>query len=136
MNRILLDTHVFIWYVNGDQISKKIQKMIDEAVQENRVYLAAISLWEISMLEAKQRIIMEMPCLEWINRAIRELHLQVLPITPAIAVESCHLPENFHGDPADRLIVATARVEGMTLLTRDSAILDMAKNKLLSAAKA
>ncbi len=72
MNKILLDTHVFIWYVNGDELNKRTVKFIDTAVQANCIYLAAISLWEISMLAAKQRIILEMPCLDWINRATRE----------------------------------------------------------------
>ncbi len=135
MNEILLDTHTFIWYVNGNEISKKARATIDSAIQAHCIYLAAISLWEVSMLEAKQRIVLEMPCLEWMNRAIRELHLQILPITPSIALESCHLPGNFHGDPADRLIVGTARSEGMTLVTRDSNILEFSKAKFLSTIK-
>jgi PIN domain nuclease of toxin-antitoxin system len=136
MNEILLDTHVLIWYVNGNEINKRTRKIIDSAVETNSIYLAAISLWEISMLEAKKRIILEMPCLEWINRSIRELHLQIAPITPSIAVESCHLSASFHGDPADRLIVGTARVEGMSLVTRDATILDFSKTKRLSVIKA
>lgn len=136
MNKILLDTHVLIWYVNGNEINKKTQKIIDSAIQNHSIYLAAISLWEISMLSAKQRIILEMPCLEWINRASDELQLQIAPITPSIAVESCNLPKNFHGDPADRLIVATARTEGMSLITSDSNILQFGKTKLLSVIKA
>ncbi len=136
MNDILLDTHVFIWYVNGSEINLRTRKKIDSAIQTNSIYLAAISLWEVGMLVAKQRIILEMPCLEWINRAIDELHLQILPITPTIAVESCTLPKKFHGDPADRLIVGTARARGMTLMTRDMNILNFSKSKLLSVIKA
>ena len=134
MSGILLDTHVFIWYVNGNnEINKRLQNVIDSAIQSNSIYLAAISLWEISMLDVKQRIILEMPCLEWISRAIKELHIQILPITPTIAVESANLPGAFHGDTADRLIVATARAEGLALATRDKNILDYGKSKLLSA---
>jgi PIN domain nuclease of toxin-antitoxin system len=136
MNKILLDTHTLIWYVGGNEINRQARKMIDTAIQENRIYLAAISLWEINMLLMKQRIILEMPGFEWVNRAIRELHLQIAPLTPAIAVESCNLPESFHGDPADRMIVGTARVEGMTLVTRDANILAYGKTRLLSVIKA
>ncbi len=136
MNEILLDTHVLIWYVNGNEIKKSTRKIMDSAIETHTIYLAAISLWEMSMLVAKKRIILEMPCLEWINRVIRELHLQIAHITPNIAVESCNLPENFHGDPADRLIVGTARAEGMSLVTRDSVILEFGKTKLLSVIKA
>jgi PIN domain nuclease of toxin-antitoxin system len=133
VNKILLDTHVFIWYVNGnDELSKRMQSIIDSAIQSNTLYLAAISLWEVSMLDAKKRIVLEMPCLEWINRAIKEIHLQVLSVTPTIAVESCNLPGDFHGDPADRLIVATARAEGLSLLTCDTNIVTYGKKKLLS----
>ena len=137
MTTLLLDTHVFIWYVNGnEELHKRTRNLIDAATHANGLYLAAISLWEISMLDLKQRIILEMPCLEWINRAVKALHLQIVPITPSIAVESCNLPGNFHGDPADRLIIGTARAEGLTLATRDATILDYAKTKLLSAVKA
>ncbi len=136
MNEILLDTHVFIWYVNGDEINKRTRKIIDSAIQTNCIYLAGISLWEVSMLAVKQRVILSMPCLEWMNRASHELRLQILPITPTIATESCNLPGNFHGDPADRLIISTARTHGMTLVTRDSAILDFGKTKVLSVIKA
>lgn len=135
MNEILLDTHVLIWYANGNELNKRTQKIIDSAIQAHTIYLAAISLWEISMLVVKKRIILAMPCLEWTNRVIRELHLQILPITPNIAVDSCDLPGNFHGDPADRLIVGTARTHGMTLLTRDSTILNFGKSKFLSIMK-
>lgn len=87
------------------------------------------------MLEIKKRIILEMPCLEWINRAIKETRIQVVSLTPAIAVESCNLPNDFHGDPADRIIVATARIEGLTVATRDTHILNYGKDKLLSVIK-
>ncbi|HSW69702.1 MAG TPA: type II toxin-antitoxin system VapC family toxin [Gammaproteobacteria bacterium] len=136
MNEVLLDTHVFVWYVNGNEINRRTQKIIDSAIQAGCIYLADISLWEISMLVLKQRIILAMPCMEWINRGIEQLRLQILPITPNIAVESCNLPGNFHGDPADRLIVATARAHGMVLATRDSTILEFGKTKVLSVVKA
>lgn len=136
MNDIILDTHVFIWYVNGsEELSKASQKHIDNAIQSNTLYLAAISLWEISMLDAKKRIVLEMPCLEWIQQAIRATQTQVLELTPTIAVESSRLPGEFHGDPADRLIVASARSKAFTLATRDTNIVAYGKKKLLSVLK-
>lgn len=137
MNPILLDTHIFIWFVSGNEIiNKQARKNIENAAQSNQLFLADISLWEISMLVEKQRIILEMPYLDWMNRAIDALQLQIKMITPNIAIESSQLA-NFHGDPADRLIVATARVEGFTLVTRDSTILNFSKKtKLLSIMKA
>lgn len=137
MSKFLLDTHVFIWHINGDEeLAKSTRKLIDIAAQNNTLYMAAISLWEISMLSLKKRIILGMPCLEWINKSLIATRTQVLPLTPAIAVESCHLPGTFHEDPADRLIVSTTRIEGLTVLTRDSKILTYSRSKYVSALKA
>ncbi len=137
MNPLLLDTHVWIWYVNGsDELKKPIRNTITEALHNSHVYLAAITLWEISMLVKRQRIILDMPVLEWMNKSIDITRINVAPLTPAIAAESCQLPGEFHGDPADQLIVATARVEGLTLVTRDKLIMAYSSHKYLSALKA
>jgi len=137
MDAILLDTHIFIWYVNGDEtLTKASRKIIDQAIQNNALYLSAISLWEISMLDRKGRIVLEAPCLEWINKSLALTHAQIAPLTPSITVESCYLPGAFHEDPADRLIVSTARVEGLTLLTRDERILAYGQEKHVGTLKA
>jgi PIN domain nuclease of toxin-antitoxin system len=134
MNSILLDTHVLVWYVNGsEELSKPLQKLITQALEQGQAYVAAISLWEIAMLDKKQRIILTIPCLEWIKKSLEITGLGVVPLTPSIAVESCQLPGTFHGDPADRMITATARVEGLTLLTRDKHILTYSRSKYISA---
>jgi PIN domain nuclease of toxin-antitoxin system len=134
MSSILLDTHVWIWFVNGNkEITKPIQKKISDAIQQNTLYISAISLWEINTLESKNRITLDMPCLEWINKSMDLINLQILPLTPAIAVDSCSLPGTFHEDAADRIITATARVEGLTLYTRDSKILEYSRKKYVSA---
>lgn len=137
MTSLLLDTHVWIWYLNGSSdLKKSLQKNITNGLYNHEVFLAAISLWEICMLEKKQRIILEMPCLEWINRFIDLTHIHIIPISPAIAAESCYLPGKFHDDPADRLITATARVEGLALVTRDARILSYGQDKHISTIKA
>lgn len=136
MSGLLLDTHAFIWYINGsEEIGKSARKAITSALHSNQAYLAAISLWEIGMLDKKQRIILEMPALEWINKSIEMTHIRVLPITPAVAIESCNLPGKFHDDPADRLIVATARIEALTLISRDKQIHAYSQQKYVSALK-
>ena len=134
---ILLDTHVWVWYINGsEELNKSIRKTITSALYHNELAFSAISIWEICMLNKKQRIILEMPCLEWINKFIDLTRIRILPITPSISVESCDLPGSFHSDPADCLIVATARVEGLTLITRDKRILNYGKHKYISVVKA
>lgn len=126
----LLDTHIWLWYVNGnEELKKATRTTISTALYNNAAYLAAISLWEISMLEQKRRIVLGMSCLEWINKSIELTHVRVVPLTPAIATESCHLPGKFHEDPADRMIAATARIEGLTLITCDEKILAYGRSK-------
>ncbi len=136
MTALLLDTHVWIWYINGnDELNKKSHKTITSAIYNNSVYLAAISLWEMCILEKKQRIVLEMPCLEWINKSLELTHIRLLSLTPAIATESCYLPGHFHTDSADCMIVATARVERLTLVTRDTRILAYGQSKYISTMK-
>lgn len=133
MKQLLLDTHVWIWFSNGNEdLSKPTRKLINQA---DKLFIAAISLWELSMLEAKNRIVLEMPCVEWINQSLALANIQVLPLTTPIAVDSCHLPGNFHDDPADRLIVASARVANLKLMTRDQRILSYSKQKHVSCVK-
>jgi len=137
VNTVLLDTHSWIWYASGNPtLNKTAKKIITTALQHHTAYLAAISFWEMAMLDKKQRIILEMPCLEWLNKSIELTHLRILPLTPSIAAESCSLPGQFHGDPADCMIVATARVEGLALVTRDTKMLRYADSKYISVIKA
>ena len=137
MNAISLDTYSWVWYISGNlTLNKTTRKIITSALQQHTAHLAAISLWEIAMLEKKQRIILEMPFLEWIHKSLEVTSIRILPLTPSIAMESCSLPGQFHGDPADCMIVATARVEGLSLITRDAKILSYARNKYLSVIKA
>lgn len=132
MSGFLLDTHVWLWYASGIELTKSIQKTITDALQNRNAYLAAISLWEVCMLDKKQRITLDMPVLEWINKFIDVSFIQIIPLTSAIARESCFLPGEFHEDPADRMIVATARIEQLTLITRDARILTYNKHHLVS----
>ncbi|MCD6055664.1 MAG: hypothetical protein K0R12_626 [Gammaproteobacteria bacterium] len=129
---LLLDTHVLIWLMNGnDNISKKSQKLIEYARQNGNIFISAISVWEIGMLEQKKRIILNKPCLEWIKEAL-SFGIRLSALTPEIALESCQLPGYTAGDPADRIIIATARVESLTLLTCDEHILAYGSQKWVS----
>jgi len=120
--KLLLDTHIWYWFVIGDKtLSNKNIELINTAATEDALYLSSISIWEIAMLESKERIHFKLPILQWIEESLKAIPLQLVPLHPAISVESCYLKE-FHGDPADRMIVATARVENLTLMTRDKKI--------------
>jgi len=122
---LVLDTHVWIWTINGDQtIKTSVRQKIQSALKRSRVLVSAISVWEVGMLWNKDRIQLQEPLLNWVRTALDKSGFSLAPLTDAIAVESVLLPGQFHNDPADRTIVATARLEKALLLTRDSRIIE------------
>ena len=125
---ILLDTHYWIWLQLGaEQFSGKIRKAIEQAVSAGNLLLSVISVWELGMLEAKQRIQLHAPCEQWVSEALATPGLTLAPLTPEIALDSSRLPTPFHGDPADRIIMATARRMSARLLTRDQKLIEYAR---------
>ena len=134
---ILLDTHTWLWLINGDTtLLPKTQGTINSAAAHGKVFVSTISSWEISMLESKGRIILGRPCLDWITTSLSLSGIKTITLSPEIAVESSKLPGNFHGDPADRIIVATARLNGLSVITRDDRILKYSKQNFVKAIKA
>lgn len=132
-NAILLDTHVWIWFITGESsLAVETRKVINHAIAENCAYIAAISVWELSMLVAKGRIELDKTCSNWVHKAIVISGIEVMPLSPEVSIESCYLPGKFHDDPADRIIVATARVENLTLLTKDRRVLDYGDQNFVS----
>lgn len=129
---ILLDTHVWIWFVEGNEsLTPAARNKINQTIEEKELYISAISIWEITMLAKKKRLIFQMPCLEWIDQSINFIGAEIIALTPAITVDSCNLPGKFHQDPADQIIVASARVFNLALMTRDERILQYARQKHL-----
>ena len=123
---MLLDTHIWYWLIDGSpRLSDRARRTIEDAATRGELIVSVMSVWEIAMLEAKGRVAFDIGCLDWIRQALAP-PVRPAPITPEIAVESTRLPEPFHRDPVDRLLTATARVDGLTLLTRDRRILDYA----------
>ena len=121
---LLMDTHVWFWSVcEPVKLSKAALDLI-RATETDRRTIASISIWEFAMMVARGRIEIKMTGEQWLDYAIRKTGLRVLEVTPKVAVESCELPGDFHRDPADRIIVATARVNRATLVTKDQKILD------------
>ena len=85
-----------------------------------------MSIWEVGLLDAKGRISLNLPCLDWVRTALARSGALTVGLSPEIAVESHRLPGRLHNDPVDRILAATARTEALTLLTRDRALLDYA----------
>lgn len=127
--QLLLDTHVFVWLMNGDEaLSSNAQHHIEDVVKKGGgLAISSISLWEISMLQVRNRIILNQTCLSWFKHCLSAPGMHLIDLTPEIVFDSCNLPHEFHGDPADRIIVATARLLDIPLVTRDQAILNYGK---------
>jgi PIN domain nuclease of toxin-antitoxin system len=119
--RLLLDTHVWIWFVQGNSTLRKHAPFIEQVIQESQVLVSPISCWETGQLSSRGRIQLPMPCQVWVEQALDGFALA--QFSPAIAVEANYLPGNFHPDPADRMLVATARLLDLVLVTRDARIL-------------
>jgi PIN domain nuclease of toxin-antitoxin system len=121
---IVLDTHVLIWAVNDDsRLGKTARQIINDMTQHSRVLIAAITPWEIAMLAQKGRIALGNDVGRWISRALALPGVALAPLEAPISVDSVRLPGDFHADPADRMIVATARFHQVPLMTADQAIL-------------
>lgn len=121
----LLDTHVLLhWVFKDPRLALNHQKVIKTAAEDAPLYVSDITLWEIATLYSLSRIELEIPLRDFLERAVALPDVQRVSITPAIAAEVAALPDSFHRDPGDRVIVATARVLGATLLTQDQKIID------------
>ena len=123
---LLLDTHVWWWAISEPaQLSPLATKTIQHAQQHQEpLCIASISLWEFAMMVTRGRIRLQITPQEWFDHALHNAGTHVLELTPEIALETCALPGEFHKDPADRMIVATARIYQATLITKDQKILD------------
>lgn len=121
--KALLDTHVLLWWhCEPGRLSQGQQEVIETADEKVQLLVSDISLWEVAMLHSLGRIRLTIPLREWLEKAVAPPLVRRYGISPAVAAELASLPESFHRDPADRILVATAKVTGATLLTRDRRI--------------
>lgn len=121
---LLLDTHIWLWLAFDDPaLAGSARRAIGEAATSSSVLVPAVAVWEIAMLSSRRRLDLDMPVGEWVLKALSGARLGLAELTTDIMIEAYDLPAPFHGDPADRMIVATARLRGATLLTRDRRIL-------------
>jgi PIN domain nuclease of toxin-antitoxin system len=121
---IVLDTHVWVWWVHGDDHLSETQAEAIESSEADAIGVSAISCWEIAKLVERGRLDLPCPLEEWFELALHYPGVHLLALTPAVAIESTRLPGRFHRDPADQIIVATARTYDCPLVTSDSKILD------------
>ena len=120
---ILLDTHIWFWWVQDTGRLSEAQRNQLQVGEADGLGVSVISCWEIAMLVAKKRLVLSDSIDDWMRQALNYPGIRRLQLTPRIALESTRLPGDFHADPADRIIVATSRIFGLPLLTHDRAIL-------------
>ena len=119
---IVLDTHVLVWVDAGAaELGEGAAGLIDREFSTDGVGVSAISFWEVAMLVAKERLVVGKPLLRW-REELLAAGLCELPVDGRLGIEAADL-SNFHGDPADRLVVATALKLGCSLVTADRQIL-------------
>ena len=134
---VLLDTHAWLWLLNGsERLGPKARKAIQRSLAEEAVLVSAISTWEVAMLVSKGRLVLDRDVGEWVHAASSLPGIRLEPISPEVAVASTRLPGKIHSDPADRMIAATVRHLGSTLITADQLLLDYGKDGHLKALKA
>ena len=120
---LLLDTPIWVWWLTlGSPLSRAERDALDAKAVRQELCLSAISLWEAQVLHSKQRLELPLPFAAWLARAADDRVIAVLPLNLDVILALDALPSSFHGDPADRLIVATARAHAMQLATHDAAI--------------
>jgi len=132
---LLLDTHCWVWSQFGHEreFSPDGLSALRQAAADGMLLVSVISAWEVALLVSKRRLHLNMDCIDWVRKALETPGLSLVPLTPEIAVESTCLPGDLQGDPADRILVATARNVGARFMTRDSALLDYSHVRVISA---
>jgi PIN domain nuclease of toxin-antitoxin system len=132
-SKLLLDTHIWFRYqVTPKLLRSATADVIDHAALRNAVFVSAISVWELAMLERDGKLELNGGADRWSQQALSKPGISLLPLSPQIAVASVYLPQPMHKDPSDRILVASARVDGLTLVTSDKKILNFAKTTGLS----
>jgi len=124
---LLIDTHVLLWLVEGyGSLGRRSRAAIDASTHQNCLYVSAITPWEIGLLVSKGRLRLGADTMQWLRTALAKPGVRLAPLEPEIAVASTCLPWEMHADPADRILVATARHLRATLVTADRALLEYA----------
>jgi PIN domain nuclease of toxin-antitoxin system len=119
---IVLDTHIWVWWVHDDPQLPLNYKAYIQSHETDGLGISIISCWEVAKLVEYGRLSLHIPTGDWINQALAYPGMRLIELTPRVAVESTQLPGSFHRDPADQMIVATARIYDAPLVTLDGRI--------------
>lgn len=120
----LMDTHVWVWWHTApEKLSPAVRDTIINLDATDQLLMSVISVWEVAKLVEKNRLRLRIEIDQWVEQALNMSHFQLLPLSPEIAIESTRLPQPFHQDPSDQMIVASARLFDATVLTVDQQIL-------------
>ncbi len=123
MEVIVLDTHILIWWLsNPEKLSSEAAKAIRDAGNKDKIFVSAISVWELAMLIAKGRLALTMDVRDWVYKVESMTSVHFVPVNNDIALRSVWLPGELHNDPADRIIIATAMSLNAALVTSDEKI--------------
>jgi PIN domain nuclease of toxin-antitoxin system len=126
---LLVDTHVWIWYVDGAPLSTPLEALLRRANAEHRLLVSDISAWEVATKASRGRLDLAVDPAFWIHRAERMPGIVLVPLDREMLLLGAMLPGTIHGDPADRMIVATALLRACPLVTADRRIVDYARRE-------
>ncbi len=119
----LLDTHAWVWWVTEDRrLSRAARSAIEKDQANGALALSLISVWEVAKKVEKGQLVLDRPLDDWLDLATQRPGLHLAELTRHLLAESCRLPPPFHGDPADQIIVATARDRAAPIVTKDRRI--------------
>jgi PIN domain nuclease of toxin-antitoxin system len=120
---VVLDTCAWLWLCAApEKLSRAARDAIDRARPHAGLIVSVFSTWEIAKLVQKGKLELALPCREWLAAAMRADSITMHPVSPEVCLESTELPGAFHGDPADQIIVATARLLSAPVVTADRKI--------------
>jgi len=124
--RLLLDTHVWLWFSLGltKRIAPAAREILENGAKSGGLMVSIISVWELALLLARGRIVLPLPLNDWVALALSRPEIRLLGLSrPDVVIDSVNLPGEIHADPADRFLIATARNRRATLATHDEAII-------------
>jgi PIN domain nuclease of toxin-antitoxin system len=127
---LLLDTHIWLWYLDGDvsRLSMSAQRLLDRCGRAARLVVSDISFWEISVKAAKGKLKLSMDSSLWLARAQTAPGISFIPLDRDVLLLSTRLSGSAHNDPVDRMLLATAQLNNLPLVTADKQIIDFARS--------